>query len=204
MANIQHKHYSAYEAKAQEFIEKQDSMMLEHEAGHMTLLKKFFPNNTYTYGINPEGRPCVNDNNQYDENDSKSRANNNKVDLAGVISVCKCLKFTRDETVKFVNELIEDGQPVGSDIWKVVTDIKNIRDQIMLSLQSEAPDKEEAELVIQSMNETFGYDTLIGDTYDLLTFDKIKEEVETQEGIYRAIILEGKIKVVNELKSRLQ
>lgn len=151
-----------YEDKAKDFFDKQDNMMLEHEAGHMVLLKSYFPNNTFSYGINEQGLPCVIDTNSYDFEDVYTNTIHLMVDFAGIASVCKHLDFSKHETVKFITQLISSGKSGVSDI-------------------------EKADKVLQLLKKAgnfIDYEGLIGVTYDMLDLDKIKEEVKIQKNIF--------------------
>jgi hypothetical protein len=136
---------------------------MAHEAGHMILLRKYFPENPYTYGCDEEsGLWCVIDKNSYDAPDGQFVPKIANVAVAGMIGMLKYFGFTLDETKIVMNWMCgvtDIGHEVGGDMFKF--------EKAMELIEVVAGKKPNVNVVFETV-------------YNLLDTDEIKREIELQ------------------------
>lgn len=145
-------------------LQDDDTMIKAHEAGHMVLLKRYYPSNDYSYGWNDEkGVPCVHDRNDYDFSKVSVCKHHILVSLAGMVSVCKRLGMSRRDTQIVIDYFNQDPHSEGNDLWKATEFIRLLRNiKVKLDLFK-----------------------LCGEAYDLISLTDIENEIDVQKKIQK-------------------
>ena len=140
-------------------FEDEEQSIMAHEAGHMILLRKFFPFNTYTYGNHCVYDPYKN----YDWDKLTVCKQHLMVYLAGHVAFCKISGMTRQDTQVVIEYLIAStNYPNGADLWKYQEFVEVIRQHYGVNLRLKK---------------------LVSKTYDALDVDAIQAEVEFQSNM---------------------
>ena len=144
--------------------QEDEQFIMSHEAGHMVLLRKFFPTKIFTYGWCKEfDAPCVHDQNDYDYEIFDVCKHHIMVALGGYVASCKMLGMTRRE-VQLVMEYLmaNEDRRKGTDLWK-------------------------AQQFIPLTNRQYGrklrVKTLVEETYDAMNIDALRAEVDFQSNM---------------------
>ena len=158
--------YDRFQQNIKAFGRYQDEEknVMAHEAGHMLLLRKFFPNNTYTYGVNEKGNPCVN--NPYKDYDFEKPTVSKQllmVSLAGLVAYCKYIGISNRETQLIMDYLVDGkNRDDDGDLWKY---------------------QGFSQLCAEFFGVKWKIRKLVSDTYDALDIDAIQAEVEYQKSM---------------------
>lgn len=142
--------------------QEDEQFIMAHEAGHMVLLRKFFPSNVFSYGWHDEHNvPCVNDDNDYDYGQFSVCKHHIMVALAGYVASCKMLGMSHRE-VQLVMEYLtaDENEREGSDLWKAQQFLRLTNQQYGVKLRMTK---------------------LVGETYDAMDGEAIQSEMEYQE-----------------------